>query len=268
MSDFKKVRNGEPLKISAKCWNRVLDTIAVRPEYRTTTKDPPRTNHVVQVLNTGYTTIPAWGVLEVSGIVNNPTLGNSSAAQWQDGPVIKGSAPTAATGANFVIAIEPIQAGRIGRAAISGVVQCKLDIDSGSHTYASPQASAAALKTSNSGGAAILWKEGGTGTGKWGLVRIGTGASLGVVRGTFTGSWATGATATVTDATSKTYTAKNYFTPISGTGTKDCAIAYSGSEWILIAFNLVQLQGFDASKTQVLANASGTVKWLDTTTCT
>jgi len=58
-----------------------------------------------------------------------------------------------------------------------------------------------------------------------------------IVRGTFTAPWAKGDTKTVTDAaiTAQTYTAKNYFATVSGTGTKNCAIAYTGGEWILIA---------------------------------
>lgn len=58
-----------------------------------------------------------------------------------------------------------------------------------------------------------------------------------IVRGTFTGAWAKGSTATVTNAvlSSVTYQAKNYFASLTGTGTKNCAIAFAGGEWILIA---------------------------------
>jgi hypothetical protein len=235
VGDYQKVRVGQPLKISAKCWNRVLDTVATQPAYLTGPGEYSRTNLVVQVLNTTSAAIPVWGVLEVSGVVNDPTAGSSSAAQWRDVPVIKGITPTGSTAAKFVIAVEPIKAGKIGRAAIDGVVQCKLDIKAVSDSFASPQASTTSLKTGQSGEAAILWKESGTGPGKWGLVRIGNVRSL--VRGTFSGAWAKGATATVTDAvtSSVTYTAKNYFSSITGTGSKACAISYVGGEWILIA---------------------------------
>jgi hypothetical protein len=56
-------------------------------------------------------------------------------------------------------------------------------------------------------------------------------------RGTFSGSWSKGASATVTDAANShvTYTVKNYFAAVSGTGTKKCAIAWACGEWILIA---------------------------------
>ena len=91
-----------------------------------------------------------------------------------------------------------------------------------------------------------------------------------IIRGTFTAPWSKGSTATVTDAvlSSVTYMAKNYFTPISGTGTKDCSISFIGGDWILVNFDLTQLDGFDGTKTQVLASVSGSLKWLDTTACT
>jgi hypothetical protein len=59
-----------------------------------------------------------------------------------------------------------------------------------------------------------------------------------IVRGTFTAPWSKGSAATVTSAvlSSVTYAGvKNYFATVSGTGTKNCAIAYTGGEWVLIA---------------------------------
>ena len=96
------------------------------------------------------------------------------------------------------------------------------------------------------------------------------GGDDGIVRGTFTGSWAKGATATVTDATlsSVTYTAKNYLTPVTGTGEKDCLISYVAGEWVLVDFDLTQLEGYSFGKSQVLGTVSGALKWIDTTDCT
>ena len=58
-----------------------------------------------------------------------------------------------------------------------------------------------------------------------------------IKRGTFSAPWSKGSTATVTDAITSgtTYTAKNYFAGVTGTGTKACAIADVGTEWILRA---------------------------------
>lgn len=87
-----------------------------------------------------------------------------------------------------------------------------------------------------------------------------------ILRGTVTGAWAKDAEATVTVG-GVSYKAKNYWHGLTGTGTKDCAIGHNGIEWILLSANLQQLDGYSASKTQVLASVSGSLKWLDTTTC-
>jgi hypothetical protein len=59
-----------------------------------------------------------------------------------------------------------------------------------------------------------------------------------IKRGTFSAPWNKGSTKTVTDATTSGVTyanVQNYFASVTGTGTKACAIAYVGTEWILIA---------------------------------
>jgi hypothetical protein len=59
-----------------------------------------------------------------------------------------------------------------------------------------------------------------------------------IIRGTFSAPWNKGSTKTVADATlsSVTYAGvKNYFANVTGSGSKACAIAYVGGEWILIA---------------------------------
>lgn len=264
-ADFRKVRPGQPLRITAKAWNRVLDTVSTRPEFAGSEGTYGRPCHVVQIKNTTGSTVPKWGVLEISGVANDPTAGDASLSQFQDVPLLEGAAPSASTAGKFVVALEPIAAGKFGRAAIDGVVQCKVEVVHAEHRFVS--CGSGGLKTAASGEGLILWKDGGTGTDKWALVQLGQGRS--VVRGTFSAPWSKGATATVTDAaaSSVTYTAKNYYTPVTGTGTKDCAIAYVGGEWILVDFDLTQLDGFSAGKTQVLGNVSGSLKWLDTTDC-
>jgi predicted RecA/RadA family phage recombinase len=124
-------------------------------------------------------------------------------------PVLTGGTPSATTTA-WCVAVEPIESGKVGKVAVGGVVQCK------------------AADLGKASGAHVLWKD-----STWALIRM----QAGVIRGTFTAPWAKGATATVTDAvlTSVTYTAKNYFAAITGTGSKACAISFASGEWILIA---------------------------------
>lgn len=58
-----------------------------------------------------------------------------------------------------------------------------------------------------------------------------------LARGTFELPWAKNDTKTVTDGvlSAVSYKAKNYFSGLTGTGTRNCCIAYVAGEWILIA---------------------------------
>jgi hypothetical protein len=155
-------------------------------------------------------TVARWGVLAITGVEITPTSSSGGAtASFEEMPVLTGGTPSATTTA-WCVAVEPIESGTIGKVAVGGVVQLK------------------AADLGKAAGAHVLWKD-----SNWALIRM----QAGVIRGTFTGSWAKGATATVTDGvlSSVTYTATNYFASLTGTGTKSCAIAYASGEWILIA---------------------------------
>jgi hypothetical protein len=144
-------------------------------------------------------TVRRWGVLSVAGVVFTPS-GTTGAAtqQFQDQPVLSGGLPTG--GSAFVVAVEPIAAGKIGRVAVAGVVQAKVDIVSSSHTHVKAKdGDLTQLITAGNGDAEILWKESGTGTGKWAIIRFaGGGGDTEFVRlGKVSGTWTKGATASV-----------------------------------------------------------------------
>ena len=158
--------------------------------------------------NTG-SAVARWGVLAITGMDITPGGSDGATGQFEQLPVVAGGAPSSTTTA-WCVAVEPIPAGEIGRVAVGGVVQLK------------------AADLGKAAGAHVLWKD-----SNWALIRI----QAGVIRGTFSPPWNKGSTATVTDAMNSgtTFTAKNYFSSLTGTGTKACAIAYAGGEWILIA---------------------------------
>lgn len=100
-------------------------------------------------------------------------------------------------------------------------------------------------EAAESGETVEAWnKWGDVAAGEWvvvaranGLFYLTKGPDTGIKRGTFSAPWSKGTTASVSDAiaTGTTYSAKNYFANVTGSGTKACAIAYVGTEWILIA---------------------------------
>jgi hypothetical protein len=139
-----------------------------------------------------------WGVLSVAGVVFTPSGATGNATQqFQDQPVLSGGLPTG--GSSFVVAVEPIAAGKIGRVAVAGVVQAKINVVSESDTFATAKdGDLTQLTSASSGEATILWKESGTGTGKWALVRFGAAGAAGIRLGKVTGTWSKGSTVTVT----------------------------------------------------------------------
>jgi hypothetical protein len=243
-----RIEPGQPLRgaISARAWNRAQDAadlvLGANPGTAGVTGSPVLKPYT-WVYCKPSVTVARWGVLAITGVAITPTGSSGGAtASFEEMPVLTGAAPDA-TPKPWCVAVEPIESGKIGKVAVSGVVQLK-EADLGKAT-----------------GAQVLWKD-----SNWALVRL----QSGIVRGTFTGGWEKDATATVTDAinTGTTYSdVKNYLTSITGTGEKDCLIAYVGEEWVLVQFDLLQLDGYSAGQSQVLGTVSGSLKWIDTTEC-
>ena len=246
---YKKVRPGERLVISARAWNRAQEAAdrvlgAATGFGGAGSRDFSAPYTWVYARNGTGSTVNRWGILAITGVEITPTSDASAAAteQFQQMPVLTGGTPSATTTA-WCVAIEPIASNAIGRVAVAGVVQCKLEVTSADDKFAACKASASELKTGTSGEATILWKDSGTGSGKWAFVRFG-GAGGGVRLGTISATWTKGNTATVTeqngDGSAKspttTFTAKNYFATVTvASGTKRVACARVDDTWILLA---------------------------------
>jgi hypothetical protein len=214
--------------ISARAWNRAQDAadivLGVRPGVSAdgyVGHDRPY-NWVYVYNNTGFSTydIPRWGPVWLNaGLRNNFYNSNVDTTDnekfFQEVPVLNGVPATYQGGPTdsnlpvpFGIAVEPIKFGAIGKVAVSGVVQCKLNITSQSDTHANViGATDQELKTGRSGEALILHKDAGTGSGKWGLIRLGTDRSM--RRATITSRWNYGTSKTLTDDDGSTFSAVN-----------------------------------------------------------
>ena len=254
---YRKVFPGERLAIPAAAWNRVIDQIALAPIASPSGGEASRIPNLrVYVRNDTSGTIDQWGILHITGICPAITGTTGSAfEQYQTSPAVAGVTPIGSTNGQFLVAVEPIKAGEFGLAAIDGVVQVKLDVTAESDRFATPKAgSTAEMKTASSGEASILWKQAGTGTGKWGLVSIGSGAGGGIRLGKITGTWTKNGTQTVYEhdgsgsqmsvatgssgATAPaTFTGVNRFVAVtaSGSAAKWVACGVVGTTWHLIA---------------------------------
>jgi hypothetical protein len=243
---FRKVRPGDPVSISATAWNRVIDQVTTKPRFDSSTSPYPAINFQVRCRNSTSGDVARWGVLQITGVLETPTGATGGATGSMDAgtmsflayPGIVGVTPTDTAGARYVVATQPIKAGEIGMAAIDGVVQVKLDIQSASDNFATVKSgSVEQMKTASSGDASVLWKEGGTGV-KWGLVRIGAGSGGGVKVGKITGTWTKGGTQTVWEFTAAGAQASGPSGPLSLTGVNRFAsVTASGSaaKWVAVA---------------------------------
>jgi hypothetical protein len=188
-----RIEPGQPLRgaISARAWNRAQDAADLVLGANPGTAGVPG-SPVLKPYTWVYckpsATVARWGVLAITGVAITPTSSSGDAtASFEEMPVLTGATPDEDTTA-WCVAVEPIESGKIGRVAVGGVVQCKVEVDKADDKFVG--CSGSGLKTGVKGEGLILYKESGAGSGKWALVRLGTTATteLDVVTGVTLGS--------------------------------------------------------------------------------
>jgi hypothetical protein len=203
---------------------------------------PEQAKNIILCRNDSGSDVARWGVLEISGVVFNPSSGSDAEATFTSTPCVIGVTPTHSA-KPFVIAVEPIASGVIGRVAVAGVVQCKLDVAAAGDSTAGGKAGSRDELKTGSGSARVLWKQGGTGGGKWGLIAIGA-AGDGPRLGTISATWNKGTTATVTQikadgnalSPTVTFQATNHFATVTvDSGTRKVLCVFVGDRWLLVA---------------------------------
>ncbi len=175
---IQKVRPGQPLRIPATAYNAFVDAaVAHKDQQDLTGRDPlrgARQAGIVSVKNTTAGTVPRLGVLGIDGPLFTPT---ANLNEFKSRVLISGVAPTVADHtSSFVITLEPIAAGKIGRAYAAGVCPVQVNITDEVHQFADVNGSTANLESYGRGDAKILWREAATGT-VWTLVRLGAGGA-------------------------------------------------------------------------------------------
>lgn len=188
---FKKVQRGDRLSIPAETFNTFIDAAK---DFRNRTQnvarqrqlDLPQTG-VVLVKNGTADDIERFHVLGVDRPIFTP---GESLFSFQDQIAVVGITPTEDDHlGRFLVLQEPLRAGMIGRACVSGVTPVRLNVLEEEHDWADIEdGETDSLKTDTAGSTFILWKEppsagyGGSGYGygygyygslRWALVRIG-----------------------------------------------------------------------------------------------
>lgn len=197
---FKRASSGDKLEIPAAAWNACLDAA----EAHRKGAGPPLVNgpqqfrqaDIVLVKNSSGSAVGRFGVLGISGVIFTPS---AALASFQDQVAFTGVTPTTADHkGKFLVCLDPIANGNVGRAWIAGVCQVQVDMTDAAHQFADVKNSdRTKLSSGSSGSARILYSPGGTGT-KWCVVRINDPSGGDPVRlGKTTSAWSKGTTATI-----------------------------------------------------------------------
>lgn len=179
-----RVERGQKLSqaFSARAWNRAQEAADIVLGERGRlgadgTSGRDLAPNVVLIRNDSGQDVPWLGVLAIASVAINPiggTLGGTDAAsqrarEFVRKVVLTGATPSLVNYSSFAVAMEPISAGAIGRAAVGGVFACRVDVLSGSHVFANMRnGDVTQLQTAECGPLKMLWCEyGGGGQNKW-----------------------------------------------------------------------------------------------------
>jgi hypothetical protein len=184
---YRTVNPGDRLRIPAKTWNQLVG-VAKDQAYGGDAglgAHGAAARSLVLVRNSSGADVDRFGVLAVGDALIDPA---ASAPGFLERVAVDGESVTSANAGSFVVATEPIRNGAVGRAAIVGAMPLKLTINSESDQYAAAVPGASVLHTAGAGGARVIWKEAGTGAGKYAIVDLGSASASRRVLAKITGS--------------------------------------------------------------------------------
>lgn len=175
---LRKVQPGEPLAISAAAYNAFVDAARGVRSPGAVAGGPvatPRDGLVVLVRNSSGGDVARYGVLAISSPLVSPS---SDEGEFQRRLAFDGVTPSGATAAGkFVVCLQPLADGEIGRAVLAGLTIAKLSVPGSLGAFAeAASGNVSTLTTGATGTARILWAES-SGTTRWAVVRLGDPAS-------------------------------------------------------------------------------------------
>ena len=140
-----------------------------------------RSQTVIRVKNTTGDTVPRFAVLGLGDPVIDPSGGDAQLLSFKNTTALQGDTPDIDVHwGKFCITLAPIPDGMIGEAVASGVIVCKIYVNQSGHQWADiKDGDSTQLNSDDCGTCKILWKESGTGTGKWAYVLVGESALTG-----------------------------------------------------------------------------------------
>jgi len=177
---LKKVRPGQPLDIPAATFNTFVDAARDYLQRQQATSGKPtqsfRQTGIVPVKNASGADAARFTVLGIDSPILSPSEAPDSFANQV---AFVGVTATASHAGKFVVLLEPIADGEIGKACVAGVCPAVVNVTDAGHQFADIAAGQPVLASCASGSALILWKDSGTGL-KWAVVRLGEPLPAGV----------------------------------------------------------------------------------------
>ena len=169
--NFKKRSSGDPFVMKAPLYNALIDAARqtkqnqhdvagnFQPDHRSST--------IVPIRNGSGADKTRGGILGIAGPIIGPS---DNFDEFLHKVALEGAAPTLAHVARWSVLIEPIAAGAIGRAVVSGLAACQIKMRNDKHQYVEINSSGE-LESGDSGSARIVWVAGTSGT-QWAVLNI------------------------------------------------------------------------------------------------
>jgi hypothetical protein len=159
---FRKVATGQPLRVPAIAYNAMIDAALDfknrRDNGRGQTINRFPEAGIILVKNGGETNLDRFEIMELSAPILDA---DDNINEFQASVKMSGGVPASAAPWNSVaILLQPIAAGSIGKAVISGVVVCQVNMVRSTDTYADiTPGESGYLTSSTCGPAEILWAD-------------------------------------------------------------------------------------------------------------
>ena len=170
-----RIEPGQPIgsAISARAWNRAQDAADIVLGVGTGFGGRPAelyagASNIVLIQNNSGSDVKAAGILGINGVANAPEDATNETPELCRNPVLGGTTPDESNHTSrFVVTLEPIASGKVGRAACGGVVAFRLESSSSSHNFATVKTSSTLVAKSSAFGAIRILARSTTGEAGW-----------------------------------------------------------------------------------------------------
>ena len=171
---FKKTQAGQPLEVSAEVWNAYIDAVRAekgkKHDLRAEELSQVRQGDIIKVRNASGEDRLRFHVL---GIKTPIIMPGANLREFKNQVSFDGVRPKHPEHyGRFMILLDPMRIGKIGRAWVSGVCPAYITVEDECHQCCDVKHDdPTKLKSCPKGSARILWREGGTGD-QWAVVRL------------------------------------------------------------------------------------------------